>query len=976
MKTFFIILFTLLVVNIGHSQSKISDALAGDIQKARNNGTTVEALIMLTSQFNIDSLDLLLTQQKATVHERGVAVVTALMEHAKHTQAKLVSYLESRKSADLIRFQPFWIINTILVEASPDALLEIALQPDVAQLDQVESITLIKPVAIQPSFKKPGYSEPGLRAINAQKMWQLGFTGEGVIVGIVDVGAEGLHPAISGNWHGKSVPASQAWYDPGSGTTFPTDTDGHGTHVTGIVAGLDPVTHDTIGVAFGSEWISGRCQEGGFTTWVTNLQWMLNPDGNVSTTDDMPAVINNSWGSYPGSCNSIVLPVIKNLEAAGVAVIFAAGNSGAEPYSLCEPALSNSTGLQVFSVGAVDGNKQALPIAPFSSRGPTICIQGGDQIKPEVTAPGVMVRSSYLGGSYALLAGTSMATPHVSGAIALLKQAFPNKTGTELKQMLYETARDLGEPGEDNTYGKGIIDVYQAYIENAFPDNPRPPSQVKAYSDYTIPNEITLSWTDPTTLVSGDTLDNSEIFIFRDTTKVASIPAGIGQFADTALTDGQKYEYFVRTNYITTGNVSIERKTSAWAGGSPVPGSPKNLAGNYVSPSINLSWSDPSIQSDGTPIDDLAMIYIYRDKMLLDSIAPGVETYTDNNLPINEQTFSYSLVAADNEIPANCSKPTFEFDVFAGIKPDVLVYYGKVYGPALDYVDSVYRAIRFFRIPVFKTNDLGKFGTPIQYDAIFVITGMDNDYSHTLNSQDGFMLWSYLNNGGNLYVEGHMCFNLAPEYGNAYNIRPWLGLALGNWTADPLTHLSGLNEMSGLNFQYPELGQTWDILSPSTSTSTLWQDPGNGNIYGVYNEYNTGKIIGVVPAFGGLADTAHPEYKNYLMCRYLKMLGINTDCSVGVEENLARSKYLNMVHIIPNPFTSSTILTYNLSESSQVTLRIFDNFGRVVAEPVNGFQQKGEQKVVWTVEGLPAGVYYCRLEAGEQVVSSKIVKMK
>jgi hypothetical protein len=976
MKTISLAIVMILFAIIGFSQQKVSDALMDDIQKARASGTTVEALIVLNDQFDTQALDRQLIQQKATCHERGVAVVTALMEHAERTQAELVSYLESRMGTGVISYQPFWITNIIFVEASPDALLDVAMNRGVAQLEQNGHIKLIEPVSMQPASRMSGYAEPGLKAINVHKMWQMGFTGEGVIVGTIDSGVEGTHPALSGSWHGNSVTASQAWYDPVSGTTFPTDIggagmDGHGTHTTGIMAGLDVLIADTIGVAFGSEWICARLVNWTDQEILNSMQWLADPDGNPGTTEDMPAVVNNSYGNTPGFCYSSIINAIQNLEAAGVAVIFAAGNEGPAAYTVSFPSESNFTALQAFSVGALDGNYKDLPIAKFSSRGPTTCTQGGDQIKPEVSAPGISVRSSYIGETYLYGAGTSTAAPHVSGAIAILKQAFPEKTGNELKQMLYETARDLGEPGEDNTYGMGIIDVYQAYIENAVPENPRPPNQVTSYSDYTTPSSVALSWTDPNTTVGGEPLENFEINILRDNTLIASIPSGVGQYTDTFLTDGRQYEYSVRTHHIATDSLSIKRKVSAWAGGSPVPVSPHDLSGTFVDPEISLSWSDPATQSDGTPIDDLARIYIYRDQVLLDSVDPGVESYSDNE-QLHAQTFCYSLVAGDTEIPANYSQHSSETEIFAGTRPDILIYYGDAFGPVLDYVDSVYQVIRSLDIPVYRTNELGNFGIPLDYNAVFVVTGMFIHYCHQLNSQDGLRLLTYLNSGGSIYIEGNVCFNAANVVSGAYNIRPWLGLDLGDWTLDPVTELSGLNEFSGMNFQYPGLGHTWDILVPSTSTSILWEDPGNGNIYGVYNEYNTGRIIGSVLPYGGLSDTELPEKKMYLMCRYLHMLGIEVECSEGVDEAVGGQR--SAVSSYPNPFVGFTTLEYELEHSANVNLSIYNCLGQRVAVLADGEQAAGRQQVCWDAGSAPSGIYFYRLSTvNRQPSTGKLV---
>jgi len=982
MKTIIFTILLFLFTNALYSQDKISEALLGEIEKARDAGTNAEAMIWLNEQFDTDALGEQLTRQNAGSHERAVAVITALVEHARRTQGYLLGFLESRISTDVVRYHAYWISNVIFVEAKPEFLYELALQPDIGMLDQNEHFDRVRPVAGQPAPKMPGHAEPGLRAINAHKMWQLGFTGEGVVLGSLDTGVDGFHPALSWNWHGNSVPASEAWHDAVLGTTFPTDTgspnpgnDGHGTHTMGTMAGLDPATADSVGIAFGSEWICARVVNFTTTEIIGNFQWMLNPDGNIFTTDDMPAVINNSWYAGHPSCTPAYINSILNLENAGVAVIFAAGNFGPGIATVTTPAKCNYNSLRIFSVGAVDGNYDNLPVAPWSSRGPTNCFLGGDLIKPEVSAPGMCVRSSFIPtGNYFYSGGTSMAAPHVCGAIALLKQAFPTKSGTALKQMLYETARDLGEPGEDNTYGMGIIDVYQAYIENAVPENPRPPENVTAYSDYQTPSSALLSWSDPTKLVNGQVLANFEISILRDNVFIATIAPGVESYLDTNLIDRQQYEYVLQTHDLNTGILSIERRVSAFAGGSPVPAAPRNLTGNYLitTHQIDLTWTDPATQSDGTPIDDLAMIYIYRDHLLLDSVAPGIQGYLDI-YHSDEQTFSYALTAGDNEIPMNCSQPSGEIEVFAGAMPEILVYYGNAAGPVLEYADSVYNAIRSFNPSVYKTNDLAQFGLPLNHEAVFVITGMLIPYDHQLNATDGSRLYTYLNSGGSVYVEGNMCFNSGPVMAGTYNIRPWLGLNLGTWTLDPVYDLSGMNQLAGLGFQYPGVGHVWDILDPSTSTVIL-EDPGNGNVYGVINEYNTGKIIAVVQPYGGLADTANPENKSYLMCRYLQMLGFDLPCYfVNVEKNHEPSSV--SLTCSPNPFMNSTTLEFLLDAPGWITATLYNMNGVQVRTLIDGYQPSGTQRLVIDGENIPNGIYICRLMADGKVCMKKLVRI-
>ena len=219
-----------------------------------------------------------------------------------------------------------------------------------------------------------------------------------------------------------------------------------------------------------------------------------------------------------------------------------------------------------------------------------------------------------------------------------------------------------------------------------------------------------------------------------------------------------------------------------------------------------------------------------------------------------------------------------------------------------------------------------------------------------------------------------MCFNGANVMLGAYNIRPWLGLNLGGWTLDPVYYLSGLSELLGMDFQYPGLGHSWDILVPSTSTSTLWEDPGNGNIYGVYNEYNTGKIIGAVLPYGGMADPEHPENKIYLMCRYLEILGVDMVCGgLGVAE--AVNGRQSSVVSFPNPFTGSTTLEYELVHSANVNLSIYNYLGQRVAVLMDGEQAAGKQIMRWEAEGMPSGIYYYRLTTNDyRLTTGKLVK--
>ncbi len=259
---------------------------------------------------------------------------------------------------------------------------------------------------------------------------------------------------------------------------------------------------DTIGVAPDAQWIAAKtiCSSPHTSKSIAAFQWAMNPDGNPNTINDMPDVISNSWydPNATDECTGIYKQTFDAVEAAGIAIVFSAGNQGPGTSTITKPKNINTNEVNVFAVGNIDGNTAGYPIASSSSRGPSTCGGTGSLlIKPEVVAPGTSVRSAIRGGGYATMSGTSMASPHVAGAIALLKQVFPDLTGTQLKYALYNTAVDLGDPGEDNTYGKGLIDVYAAFLYLANRDSV-PPTQITNLQVSEIgSNQLKLTWSAP-----------------------------------------------------------------------------------------------------------------------------------------------------------------------------------------------------------------------------------------------------------------------------------------------------------------------------------------------------------------------------------------------------------------------------------------------------------------------------------------------
>jgi hypothetical protein len=377
-------------------------------------------------------------------------------------------------------------MNLVVVSATKAELQRIAARPDVEAIEGNFDAVLIEPVE-HPDSGPPPIAGIGvtnsLRAINAHRVWEeLGITGAGTLIGSLDTGVQGTHPALSARWRGNFAPWQECWRDAlGGGTQFPSDGSGHGTHTTGTMCGAGHATGDTVGVAFDALWIADNAINQGVGSAFDNdvldaFQWFTDPDGNPGTTADVPDVVQNSWGidaRFGGTyqdCDFRWQGVIDNCEAAGVVVTFSSGNEGPGAQTHRSPANIANSSTTNFAVGAVDAENFGFPypIASFSSRGPSDC--DGVSIKPEVSAPGVNVYSSYPGSTYALLSGTSMAGPHVAGVVALMRQANPNADVQTIKTVLMNTARDEGTVGQDNAYGWGVIDAYQAVLAVMAPD--------------------------------------------------------------------------------------------------------------------------------------------------------------------------------------------------------------------------------------------------------------------------------------------------------------------------------------------------------------------------------------------------------------------------------------------------------------------------------------------------------------------------
>ncbi|HEX9750485.1 MAG TPA: S8 family serine peptidase [candidate division Zixibacteria bacterium] len=370
----------------------------------------------------------------------------------------------------------FWIDNLALLRVDLHALLELSGNDDIVRIIENGSIELMAPVSIASAEESQSGAQYNLALVRARALWSRGLTGAGRVIASIDTGVEGNHPALRHRWRGQDHGSAVGWFDPLKGDT-PLDNNGHGTHVMGIMVGRDGA--DTIGVAPDAEWITAGVVDRGrplattFADILSALEWVVDPDGNPATVDDVPDVVCNSWGvtqQVINPCDQLFFDAIDHVEALGIVCVFAAGNEGPFSMSLRNPADRGTSPTSSFSVGACSEADGVFDIPSFSSRGPSAC--DAVSIKPEIVAPGVNIRSSYKDNSYRTITGTSMAAPHVAAAVALLRQYNPDLTPEEIKLALLSTAQDIGAAGEDNSSGRGLIDLEAALAAVRPPASP------------------------------------------------------------------------------------------------------------------------------------------------------------------------------------------------------------------------------------------------------------------------------------------------------------------------------------------------------------------------------------------------------------------------------------------------------------------------------------------------------------------------
>ena len=451
-----------------------NDKLRGDLPSvlaASAAGDLVPVTIVLAS--HVKTAELRAMAAGMTKVERRATIVAHLEQVAADTQGDLLELLAARGAQSI---NSFWIHNMIGAEVTPATVHELAGRDDVLYVHRNVKLKIEDILTLAPTPAPAGNPTCGLDLIRAPEVWaQRGINGDGVLVALID----------SGLCTGHSDIQSRLWTNPGEIPGNGTDDDNngyvddvrgwgfdsntndiqdpfaHGSHVAGTVAG-DGTKGTASGVAPGARIMVCKVS-GSFAgeqeVW-DSMQYAVANGADISTAS-------LGWPHSVGPDRATWRMVCENSIATGLVVIYAAGNEGG---SVNDPDNVRTPGdvPDVLTVGAVDCGDN---LASFSSRGPVTWENVAPYNdhpfppgykKPDVCAEGANTTSHNLCSGYVNFAGTSMATPHVAGAAALILQADPTLDHFGVKALLEASCVDLGNNGKDNLFGWGRIDCLVA----------------------------------------------------------------------------------------------------------------------------------------------------------------------------------------------------------------------------------------------------------------------------------------------------------------------------------------------------------------------------------------------------------------------------------------------------------------------------------------------------------------------------------
>ncbi|PIE53274.1 hypothetical protein CSA37_02170 [Candidatus Fermentibacteria bacterium] len=460
----------------------VTELLQAELNEAAPD-QLIHVLIKPVGRADLDYINSV-TATMSSADQRREFAVSVLKQYAENAQQPVIDELNSFDAGSVESIHTNWIASVVGCEATPEVIKAIAARSDVEWV----ALKTFQSALIEPVDERPATEEDlafanawGVDMINAPAVWALGYEGQGVLVSIVDTGVNYNHIDLHNQmWHDTAA-GYHYGYDFADNDNDPMDTNGHGTHCAGSV-GSNGNGGTVCGVAPQATLMAIRV---GVTFSDEQDVW----DGFEFSVDHGADVISTSLG-WPQNQNPVRQTwreAEENVLAAGVIHSIAAGNESGNastygdirtpgdcPPPWLHPDQTTSGELSaVVTVGATDNNDN---LASFSSLGYSTWMFDSPWndypdtspdiglIDPDISGPGVDILSCNYADpdGYTVKSGTSMATPHLAGCMALMICANPGLTVAQIDSLLEVTAVDLGAAGKDNYYGAGRVDIYEA----------------------------------------------------------------------------------------------------------------------------------------------------------------------------------------------------------------------------------------------------------------------------------------------------------------------------------------------------------------------------------------------------------------------------------------------------------------------------------------------------------------------------------
>jgi hypothetical protein len=955
------LVLTLLLGTAGFSATdKLSPSLGELVDKAMFRDTLVTVVVFLEDEAGYEALTALANRDDLTRAERINAVISQLTSHAPAGEAAVRDFLSAN---NITPAESHWIVPALTVTLPLTKANELAGMPEVRFVADDVSLSFDEPVSRESVTTSMAGHSTQLDLLGIPALWQRGLTGKNRLVCSFDTGVESSHPALAAKWRGTHALPSAGWFSPVKPDTLPYDAVGHGTHTMGIMVGSNAT--DTFGVAPDAEWITAGVIDQGraFSTTLSDIlnafQWVLNPDGDLGTTDDVPDVILNSWGVPVGllqPCDQTFWQAIDAVEAAGIVTIFAAGNEGPNPQTLRSPADRATTPLNSFSVGAVDNNRV---IGGFSSRGPSRC--DNTQIKPEIVAPGVNVYSSTKGGGYVYMTGTSMAAPYIAGMVALAREYNPDASVAQIKNALIKSSVDLGPTGEDNAYGNGLPNA-TAMLQNlpapggyefvfsgtqivsapvALPGNDvdfrvvliTPASNVESASGH-----LTIAETPGVTVTLSDGVF---FFGFGGTTALSTLPFSI--HVDETVPHGTVVPCSLVVD--VDEYTAIDTITFSLTIGYPAPG----------------SIADHATQNIEMTVSDFGQLGVAAGSMY----NLGGRGFTVNGS--DNLLYEAGLLVGRNSLQLSGSIR----DSLGNFRPSDFAPSQSLTAPSTSLEGAVTRTARMA-----DTNS----EIPVP-----VTIAQTSTHFQTVGD-GGMIIMTYHLINTSAERQTHLSFGLLTDFdlpgGESAQVDNTGGLVYTSNAAGlmiGLQNLTGLNRLKIVPNGTGKTGFTADEKLELISSDAPWNAATTSDMMmlvaaGPY-DLDAGDTVTLAVAF--VVGTSTSElYANAALAR--RQFDIATNIA---DDDLTLPAQFELAQNYPNPFNPTTTISFSLPTASPVTLEIFNTLGQRVTVLTQNDLAAGEHKVVWDGTDdrggdVASGVYFYRLSANGSHLSRKMMLLK